>query len=36
MQAKYYNHKHKPIKFNVGNQVLLSTKYLALKGTPKL
>ena len=36
MQAKYYSHKNKPIEFNIGNKVLLFTKYLALKGTYKL
>ena len=35
-QAKYYNSKHKTIEFDIGDQVLLSTKYLALKGTHKL
>ena len=34
LQQKYYDQKHKDIRYKVGDLVLLSTKYLKLKGIP--
>ena len=35
LQAKYYNRKHRDIKLNVGELVLLSTRNLKMKGIPE-
>ena len=33
LQQKYYDQKHRDIHYNVGDLVLLSTRYLKMKGT---
>ena len=34
MQAKYYDKKHRDVRYKVGDLVLLSTRNLKMKGTP--
>ena len=34
LQAKYYDKRHRDVKFQVGDLVLLSTRNLRMKGTP--
>ena len=35
LQAKYYDKKHRDVGYKVGDLVLLSTRNLKLKGTPR-
>ena len=35
LQKKYYDYKHKDVEYKVGDLVLLSTRNLKVKSTPK-